>query len=72
MSMTVFTNSFTRFLRDRSARLATLPLHTQQAKQWLAREQRDEARASSLLIVGLIAALYVAARIGLTYVALPH
>jgi hypothetical protein len=58
----VFAHTMQRLLRDQHARLATVPL------QHKAR-RNEEASMAPLL---LVAALYVAARIGLTYAALGH
>lgn len=69
MPMSVFTNTLQRFLRDRHARLATVPLQ----HGMLRHDTRDEkASVSPLLLTGLIAALYVAVRIGVTYAIIGH
>ena len=77
MSMIVFTNTITSFLHDRSARLAMAPSRQGRVQRrrrdindWLDSEEHREASVPPLLLAGFIAAIYVAARIGLSYVVL--
>jgi hypothetical protein len=76
MPMMIFTNTVSRFLRDRSARLAMAPSRQGRERtrhrggDWLDDEGRREAGLPPLLLAGLIAAVYVAARIGLSYLVL--
>ncbi len=78
MPMMIFTNTVTRFLRDRSARLAMAPARQGRERtrqrgdinDWLDDEGRRQAGLPPLLLAGLIAAVYIAARIGLSYLVL--
>jgi hypothetical protein len=73
MSMMVFADGLRRLLRDESARLAPIPVRETRAMRRALRQQaRRESRATPLLLVGAVACFYVAARIGLTYLLLPH
>jgi hypothetical protein len=80
MSMMILQETAQRFLRDRSARLSPVLVHQERngraARAKLMEMQEDEERARiggrELLLVGLVAALYVAARIALTWAATAH
>ena len=73
MSTIAFINNFSRFLRDQPGRLAAVPLRQDQA--WKAhrdKEKRQDEAADRLRLIGFIAAIYVAIRIGLTYGIVGH
>ncbi len=77
MSMIVFLNTATRFLRDQHGKLAVAAQHGHGQNRhrgaiddWRDDEERHETGVSPLLFTGLVAALYVATRIGLSYVVL--
>lgn len=73
MSKIVFTNTVKRFLRDKNARLAAVPVeqNRRRSRDIFEREEQ-KSDAAALLFTGLTAAVYVALRIGLTYAAIGH
>jgi hypothetical protein len=70
MSMIALVNIVSRFMRDDFGRLAPVTYGLSAVrKRQLQNEERQQATISPMLMVGLIAALYVAIRIGVTYAA---
>lgn len=77
MSMMIMRETAKRFLQDRAARLAPIPVANQRTRHArieaiLKAEEQNTVRGGEWLLLGAIAALYVLVRIGLTYGAVTH
>jgi hypothetical protein len=74
MAAVAFENLARRFLQDKPARHALAPLRQEQGGASFDASGRQERRdeGAKLLFIGLLAGLYVIARIGLTYAIIGH
>ncbi len=68
----IFSHPAARSAPRRLALVVRDHAQARRAAEWAKKSERSTGRASLLLFAGIAAALYVAARIGLTYAVLAH